>query len=146
MTGVQQQFEVGASLPPLRKVMSQDEMTAFEVCSTGMMEARAVTANIHTDPEMARAAGLGSPIASGMMTTAYLNQLLRQSFGDAWSKSGHLSIAFIGSLRSGDEAIAHAVVKGRSEDGTRLQLEVWCENQQGDKVTVGSADVSLAGD
>ena len=143
MTGVQAPFETGAALPPLRKIMTQDLMTAFEICSTGMMERRTETVNIHTDPELARAAGLGSPIASGMMTTAYLNELLRGTFGADWIRSGHLAITFIGSLRAGDEAVACAVVKGRHEvDGaTRLELEVWCENQRGEKVTVGSADL-----
>lgn len=146
MTGVRDRFEVGAALPPVRKTMTQDAMTAFEVCSTEMMEARSNSANIHTDPELARQAGLGSPIASGMMTTAYLNQMLREAFGADWSWTGHLAVAFIGSLRSGDEAAAHGVVKGTHQEtgATRLELEVWCENQRGEKVTVGSADLILA--
>jgi|RhiMethySRZTD1v2_1073278.scaffolds.fasta_scaffold1150533_1 hypothetical protein len=145
MTGVQEQFEVGASLPPLRKVMSLDEMTEFEACSAEMMNAKTLKPGIHTDREQARQAGFRSPVASGMMTVAYFNQLLRQAFGEAWTTTGHLSVALVGPLGSEDEAILGGVVKGRSEDGARLEIEVWCENQRGEKVAVGSADLSVGG-
>jgi acyl dehydratase len=127
-------------LEPLRKHLTVEQVNDFEDCSATLMD-QPVRRNIHNDPEQARAVGLERPIASGMISVSFLNQLLRQAFGDAWYAGGHLSVAFVSPLYAGDEAIARARVSEREEG--RLLLEVWTENSAGQKLAVGKADVAV---
>lgn len=138
---------VGTKLPTVTKSITADRIATFESCSAAMMDQESHT-SIHTDPAAAQRAGLDAPIASGMMTTAYLTEMLRDYFGDAWITSGHLRVSFIGSVRAGDTVTARGVVVAPPEDlpadsQDRLALEVWCERGDGKKVTVGSADVAV---
>jgi acyl dehydratase len=130
----------GDELAPLRKHLAEAQVIAFEDCSAALMD-RPVMRNIHNDPEQARAVGLQRPIASGMISVSFLNELLRDAFGEAWYSGGHLSVAFVSPLYAGDEAIARARVIG-SENG-RLTLDVWTENGSGTKLAVGKADLSV---
>ncbi len=130
----------GDELTPLRKRLTVEQVTAFEDCSAALMD-RPVMRNIHNDPEQARAVGLHRPIASGMISVSFLNELLREAFGEPWYAGGHLSVAFVSPLYAGDEAIAHARVIV-PENG-RLTLDVWTENGTGTKLAVGKAELSV---
>ncbi len=142
MTAAPHRYQVGYSLPRVRKQLTQEKISRFERCSGSMMDFELET-NFHMDPEQAKKLGLSAPIASGMMSTAYLNEMLVAEFGDAWTRTGHIALAFIASLYVGDQAVACGQVKGIQEEegGTRVELEIWCENQDGKKATVGSAQV-----
>jgi acyl dehydratase len=50
-------------------------------------------------------------------------------------------MAFIKPVYAGDRLTVHGVVKDKrpENDGTRVVVEVWCENQHGDKTAVGTA-------
>ncbi|MHB1159104.1 MAG: MaoC family dehydratase [Chloroflexota bacterium] len=142
MTTAQHRYQIGYALPKVRKQITQEKISRFEICSGSMMDIE-LEANFHMDPEQAKKLGLSAPIASGMMSTAYLNEMLATEFGDAWTRTGHIALTFIASLYAGDEAIACGQVKAiqQEEEGTRVELEVWCESQDGKKATVGTAQV-----
>ena len=103
--------------------------------------------NIHTDLEIARRYGLDEPIAEGRMWTTLLSTLLGTALGRAWLSTGALSLTFTKMVKPGDEITARGVVTAvRAEPaGRRVQLEVWCENQRGEKVAVGSAACLIDG-
>jgi acyl dehydratase len=137
-------YAAGVELGPLRKGLTQGQIADFEASSATMME-RELLRNIHNDPDLALESGLASPIASGMMSVSFLNQLLIGAFGGAWTRGGRLAVSFIRSLHAGDEAVARATVTSveSGNGGTRLELEVWCENQDGERVTTGTAALTL---
>jgi acyl dehydratase len=137
-------YAAGVELGPLRKGLTQGQIADFEASSATMME-RKLLRNIHNDPDLALESGLTRPIASGMMSVSFLNQLLIGEFGDGWTHGGRLAVSFIRSLHAGDEAAARARVTSvrRGAEGTRLELEIWCENQDGDRVTTGTATLTL---
>ena len=97
--------------------------------------------NIHTDEEFAKACGLPSPIASGTMSEAYLVELMLDVFGEDWIRHGRMELTFIRMVQPGDVLIA----KGQTQkwEGTALDagvtLQVWCENQRGEHVVIGTA-------
>ena len=97
--------------------------------------------NIHTDLEIARRYGLDEPIAEGRMWTTLLSSLLGTALGRAWLSAGALSLTFLKMVKPGYEIKACGVVTAvRAEPaGRRVQLEVWCQNQRGEKVAAGSA-------
>jgi acyl dehydratase len=97
--------------------------------------------NSHSDVEAAKADGLSRTIASGQNQMAIVHQMLEQNFGDAWVYGGKISLRYIRPVHEDDVLTPNGVVTEITEvDGKpRVMLEVWCQNQNGDKTSVGTA-------
>src|SRR5260370_36209585 len=98
---------------------------------------------IHTDDETARTVGLDGVIAHGMLSMAFLGEYLCWLAGPESVR--RLSVRFGEMVRPGDTLTCRGRVKERTSGnaGTRLQLEVWAENQRAVRVTVGEAEVQI---
>jgi len=97
---------------------------------------------IHTDVETARAVGLGDVIAHGMLSMGFLGQYLTTLAGPEGVR--RLKVRFQAMVRLQDVLTCRGVIKeiGLAEGGRQLALlEVWAENQKGEKVTVGEAEI-----
>ncbi len=129
---------VGAQLKPMVKVMTQEQMTVF---------AGTEWRNIHNDPDVARSGGLATTVASGLQTVAYLSEVMTRFLGEGWRQGGKLAVAFISPVFRDDTIYASGQVKEVLDaDGVRrVVLDVWCENQAGKRVTVGSASGRILG-
>lgn len=125
-------MEVGQELPPLKKEITLNWMRLFSGWSNR---------NIHTDWEYAEKAGFPAPIAQGLMSHAYLSEMLTNFFGESWLKGGKLSIAFLHYTLPGNTITAKGVITNKKTDGSavRFEIEVWCENQSGQKTVAGTA-------
>lgn len=97
--------------------------------------------NIHTDVDYARNCGLPERVASGPMREGHLVELMIDLFGDNWLIGGEMSLKFIAYVLPGDALLPMASIKSKipSSSGTKFILDVWCENQHGNKVVLGSA-------
>jgi acyl dehydratase len=97
--------------------------------------------SIHSDEAFARAKGFRAPLAQGMMSTAYVSELMTGLLGAGFVKGGTMSMAFIKPVYAGDRLTVHGVVKDVQTEATptRVVVEVWCENQDGEKTAVGTA-------
>lgn len=128
----------GQELPSLVKEVSQRRIDAY----SGVRPR-----SIHTDESWARQKGFPAPLAQGMMSTAYVSELMTRFVGAGFVKGGRMSMAFIKPVYAGDRLTVHGVVKDkrREGDGTRVVVEVWCENQHGDKTAVGTASGLISG-
>ena len=124
---------VGAQVKPIVKEVTQNRMSAF----TGADRLD----SIHTNAELARSRGLANTVAQGLMSANYVAEVMTNFFGDGFRKGGKVAVAFISPVYPGDTITASAVVKEKKAEGkaTRLEMEVWCENQAGKRVTVGTA-------
>ena len=124
--------QIGEELPPLTKTIVQRQID----CYSGVRPH-----SIHTDPEWARKKGFRAPLAQAMMSTAYVSQLMMQFAGAGFVKGGGMSVSFIKPVFAGDTLTVRGRVKSRDleGDGTRVTVEVWCENQDGVKTMVGTA-------
>ena len=98
---------------------------------------------IHTDDETARTVGLDGVIAHGMLSMGFLGEYLCWLAGPESVR--RLSVRFKEMVRPGDTLTCRGRVKERTTgtDGSRLQLEVWAENQRAERVTVGEAEVQI---
>jgi acyl dehydratase len=98
---------------------------------------------LHHDPAFARNAGLPAPIATGVMSSAFVSEMLTKAFGIDWMRGGSIDVKFIRPIYAGDTVTAHGRVTGKSETstGVRIALDIWCETQRGEPVTVGTARV-----
>ena len=96
--------------------------------------------NVHTDLEFAKSCDLPSRAASGAMSVGYLTELMIDLFGEDWLAKGVLSLKFISIVDMGDKIISKARVTSKHGDdsGVRVDMDLWCENQLGDKVAVGT--------
>lgn len=97
--------------------------------------------NIHTDLEFASSCGLPTRAASGAMFQGYLTELMVDLFGESWLTEGKMSLTFIAIVDPGDTLLPKAIVQSKQVEGpaVRFVMEVWCENQHGNKVVVGTA-------
>jgi len=131
-TRVETGIAVGQSLSPLVKDVSQRRIDAY----SGVKPR-----SIHSDEAWARQKGFRTCLAQGMMSTAYVSQLMVNLLGPGFARGGTMSMAFVKPVYAGDRLTAHGVVKDRqNENGaTRVVVEVWVENQHGEKTAVGHA-------
>jgi len=123
---------VGQTLPPLEKELTQRHIDAY----SGVR-----TRSIHTDEAWARKKGFRTTLAQGMMSTAYVSEMMTGLLGAGFIKGGTMSVAFVQPVYAGDRLTVRGVVKElRPENGgTRVVVDVWCENQHGQQTAVGSA-------
>lgn len=131
----------GTPLPPLTKTVHQDQMSVYSNVAQFWR-------STHTDLAVARAEGLDTTLAQGLMEACYIAELATGFFGPSWFSTGHLELAFIAPMLPGDEVRVLGVVNGppagaEQDTGHRLEIEVWVERlADGRKLTVGWADAA----
>ncbi|MFI5272166.1 MAG: MaoC family dehydratase N-terminal domain-containing protein [Ktedonobacterales bacterium] len=127
----------GEAIPTLSKTVTQPQINAYAEVSQDHNP-------IHINPEAARVVGLDGTIAHGMLSMAFLGQLLTdwlatQPRRDGWVS--RLRVRFQGMVRPGDTLSCHGVLGER--EGTQQHLSVWIDNQRGERVVTGDTDVTL---
>ena len=132
MTITTDTITIGQTLPPLVKEVGQRRIDAYST-----VRAR----SIHTDEAWARAKGFRAPLAQGMMSTAYVSEMMTKFLGEGFVRGGTLSMAFLQPVYAGDRLTIHGEVKEKRAEGsaTRVIVEVWCENQDGERTAAGTA-------
>ena len=98
--------------------------------------------DIHTDDEIARAAGLPAPVVPGVQLMAYIHEMLHREYGFDSVSGTILDVRFRALVLAGDTVTAIGRVTG--SEGLRIDLDVWCQNQRGEQVVTGTARVSVA--
>ena len=130
-------IEVGTELAPLVKHMTLQKMQWF---SGG--EGRAEKVNLHTDAAAAqRDTGLKQPFASGRMSLGYACELMSRFVGlGVFSRTGTIDFKFIKPVMPGDTVTVYGRVSEVKPvpGGMLVTVEIRCENQKGDKTSVGS--------
>ncbi len=99
---------------------------------------------VHMDDEKAKSIGQPGAFGMGNLQLSYLYDLVRQWTGDeGWVKKVHCE--FRGMNFKGDTLTAKGkVVKKHEEGGEKLvDLELWVENQKGQKLCPATATVAL---
>lgn len=125
----------GEAIPTLIKHVTQAQINAYADASGDHNP-------IHLDPEKARAVGLSGTIAHGMLSMAFLGQsltdwLVAQPGSRGWV--ARLRVRFQAMAYPGDTLRCQGAL-GVVADG-RQRVELWIENQRGERLTTGDADV-----
>ena len=138
------------SLTQITRTVTQEKMDLFEavgqaLTATDEAQAARVPANIHTDPNRAREMGLDQPVASGQMSFAFIHELLARRFGDDFRRGGKLTVTFRQPVSHGDTVTTCGLIAGetKANNRTTLALEVWQQNQRGEKTAAGTAEVTI---
>lgn len=114
------------------KEIHQDQMSVFS-------NVQSYWRNIHTDIRVAKQAGFPSTVAQGLMATMHISEFGTLLFGEHWFTTGWTYMTFVHPVFPGDRLSTRGVVLGRTPHaaGERVELEVWQENQDGLKTTLG---------
>jgi len=129
--------EIGTELPPLVKApIQQIQLTRYAGASGDFNP-------IHQDDEFARAAGMGGVFAHGMLSMGFVAQALTDWAGPSTVRK--LGVRFTGLVRLKDVVTCRGRVLGKSskDELNLVDLEVWAENQRGEKVVTGRATLAL---
>lgn len=126
-------IKVGFEIEPITKKLTLDKMRLYRSQWPRIR-------SWHNDYEVAQNWGVDKPLAFASQVMEYLGEMLVKFFGEGYI-GGNLSVSIIKSVLPEDTITAKGIVREKvSEDECiRLILEVWCENQNGDKVLVGKA-------
>src|SRR5215472_5870900 len=129
---VTETIAVGQELPTLVKEISQRQIDTYSGVRPN---------SIHTDEAWARQKGFRTTLAQGMMSTAYVSEMMTRLLGAGFVKGGTMSVTFVQPVYAGDRLTVRGVVKELRPEGAaiRVVVDVWCENQHGQKTAVGTA-------
>ena len=136
MTMDKQELKEGRALPTLTKGPVTRQMLV-EWCA-----AENDYYYLHYDERVAEEMKLPGPPIQGTFRYALLGQLIRHwSGGKALIE--RIGVSYRGLDLEGDTISACGRISGLEEvgEGTRVDLELWIENQKGDKSTEGTATV-----
>jgi len=102
---------------------------------------REVINPVHED-EYAKQFGLRGALIGGTTLLGLVMEMLFLYFGQNWLYHGKIKTSFIGGgAIDGDELTAHGKIFGinSEQESPRVELEVWLENQNQEKIVVGQA-------
>lgn len=103
------------------------------------------SANTHSDPQVAKERGMAQQIASGQNQLAFMHELLESVFDQGWVRGGKVSMRWLRPVYVGDSVTPCARISAVEDEGgkRRVEMEVWCENQNGDKTSGGTAQAYI---
>jgi 3-hydroxybutyryl-CoA dehydratase len=131
-------LKVGDVLPVVRKRVTQEQVGRYADASGDHNP-------LHLDAEFAAKTAFKRPIAHGMLTLAFVMELLTQAFGRSFLEGGRLRVRFKGPVYPGDDVAAESKVNRETvEQGRRyLECAVVLKNPGGEDVVTGTALVPL---
>jgi 3-hydroxybutyryl-CoA dehydratase len=126
-------------LEPITRVVTQKTIDAYE-------EILGIGNPLHFNEEYASKTRFGGIIAHGMVSLAYISEIMGRTFGGGWYEGGELDTNFVLPIRPDDTITTRARVTGQKEVNgeTHVLCEVYCENQKGQKVLSGTVTARLA--
>ena len=129
--------QVGDELPPFARTTGFANWNRYAAVNDEFVP-------IHMDDEAGREAGYPTAFGMGNLQWAYLHNLVRDWLGDDGAILS-LKCQFRAPNTKGMTVTARGVVSAvRAENGQRFaDLEIWTEDDQGNKLAPGSATVRL---
>ncbi|MBE0431605.1 MAG: MaoC family dehydratase [Dehalococcoidia bacterium] len=102
---------------------------------------------IHVDESFASGTPFGGTIAHGMLSLAYVSEMMTSAFGQSWLSAGRLRARFKDSARPGDTLTVGGKVDCLEQrDGVSYaNCTFECRNQRGEVIVAGEAIVRLPG-
>ena len=99
----------------------------------------------HWDEEYARATGLANPIQTGEMSSAYLTEMCVNHFGADFFRGARVVCKYVASTIADEIITTHGVVREKTPKGNgyRFTVDIWCDNEAGEKKTVGWVEVDV---
>ncbi|MCP4751089.1 MAG: MaoC family dehydratase [Proteobacteria bacterium] len=98
----------------------------------------------HESPLHGDRAAKNAGFKGGLILNEYhftqISQMLLECFGIQWLYHGEIEIKYLAPLFEKDTFVPKAKVLGENPSGSgRVELEIWCENQNGERLAIGKA-------
>jgi acyl dehydratase len=130
------QLQIGEEIFSLSQEITREGIKAYADASGDQNP-------IHQVDEVALAVGLPGIIAHGMLSFGLLSRAITDWLGDA-SRLRRLGVRFSAMVRPGDVVTCKGAVASVDEATGTAVLDVWVENQKGEKVlSHGEAEIAL---
>lgn len=126
-------LEVGQELPELVKNPTTRQLVQYAGASGDFYE-------IHYDQDYARSTGLPGVILHGLLKAGFLAQLVT-SWAGKQARLKTFEVSYRGLDLPGRPCRCRGVVK--SVDGDTAELDIWTEDPDGNRTTLGKATVQL---
>ena len=125
-------FDEGQALPEVEHLITRERIA-------GYADASGDRNPLHLDPEFSAGSQFGGVIAHGMMTLAFVSEMLTVAFGKSWLEGGSLKVRFKGAAQPGDSLRTWGTVV-RTGKGA-VECSVGLRNQHGEEVISGVASI-----
>lgn len=89
---------------------------------------------LHIDEKFAKTTRYGGTIAHGMLSMAFIQELMVRTFGVDYLTRGALEVSFMAPVRPGDMIETTGKVTIADEKTGKLVLQIVSQNQEGEKV------------
>ena len=104
---------------------------------------------LHIDQEFAKTTRFGGTIAHGMLSVAFIQELMIRTFGRVWLENGVIEVSFMAPVRPGEvittEAkVTKAVPAEGQGDKLQIRMQVVCLNGKKEKVIKGTTEVIVS--
>ncbi len=139
--------------PNAQGIISADTPVGFELMGVKKMAAIQLMGSRlwgrfnpnHWDPVYAAQTGLKSPIQTGEMSSAYLAEMCVNYFGRHFFTNARMTCKYIASTYANEIITTHGVVREKKPKGSgfRFRVEIWADNQLGEKKTVGWVEADV---
>ena len=126
------------TLPKVSKTIDQEQLRAYSQASGDWN-------SLHLDAEFAASTKFGGIIAHGMLTLAFISEMMTVAFDRAWLEAGSLRVRFKGAAYLGDRVEARGRVEkeGPHPTGNKLECAVAVVNRlSGQELVSGTAGVT----
>ena len=125
---------VGTELAPVVVAVTQEKIDRYAAAGGDGNP-------LHTDPAFAARTQFGGTIAHGMLTLAYVSEMLTTAFGQRWLEVGRLKVRFRAPARPGDTVTVSGRVRQVKDGRATCQIEAHSQAQE--VLLTGEAEVSL---
>ncbi|MFH1351860.1 MAG: MaoC family dehydratase [Pseudomonadota bacterium] len=128
-----ERLEIGEAFSPITKRITQETINRYADASSDYNP-------IHVDEAFAKETPFKGTIAHGLMSVAFISELMTREFSQGWFTGGKVDMRFRAPIRPGDTiTIKGKVTERSSEEGKNLVVcDLVCENQKGDAVIVAT--------
>ena len=131
-------WEPDQSLPEVQRTITLQRIADYA-------EASGDRNPLHLDKEFAASTQFGGIISHGMLTLAFVSEMLTGAFGEDWLRSGRLRVRFKGAAYPGDTLTSWGKVSkvGGDEPETSLECTIGLNNQRNEEIISGTASLSI---
>ena len=136
-------LKVGDMLPNISKCVQREQLVKYSEVSGDKNP-------IHLSDDFAKTTQFGGIIAHGMLTLAFVSELMTNAFGLDWLRSGCLKVRFKGAAYLGDRLLVSGEISQVESSGeiTNLTCSVSvevCRNEQSVQILNGTAKLTVGG-
>lgn len=129
-------------LPSIKKTVTHSQIRLYASASGDQNP-------IHLDEEFASTSHLGQIVAHGMLTLAFLSEMLTVAYGRSWIESGNMKVKFRRPAFPGEQLRTWGKVDADEDQENRRLIRcsialLTCENSE--EVIAGTATVSFPHD